>query len=72
MGHSFIFPHQFGIENSTGVYLQCANQRKDNFPSRICLTVFDVHNRPDFHACFLCNLALCKAAFEPSLPYDTA
>ena len=72
MGHRFIFPLQFGIENRTGVSLQCADQRKDNFPCRICFAVFNVHDRSNLYVCSFCNLALCKAKPEPSLPYDTA
>ena len=72
MGHRFIFPVQFGIENRSGINLQSSDQRKDNFPGWIRLAILNVHDRPNFHTRFLGNLTLGISEPKPSIPYNTA
>ena len=72
MGHGFILPVQFGIEDGTGINLQCADQRKNNLPGWISNAVFNMHDRSDFNANLFSQLALCITKAESRILYDTA
>ena len=41
MGHGFILPVQFGIEDGAGINLQCADQRENDLPGWISDAIFN-------------------------------
>ena len=72
MGHCFILSVQFGIENQTGINLQCADQGKNDLPGWVCNAIFNVHNRSDFYANLFSQLVLCITKANPCIFYNTA
>ena len=72
MGHGFILPVQFGIEDGTGINLQCADQWENDLPGWVSDAIFNVHHRSDFYANLFSQLALCITKAKSRVLYDTA